>query len=48
MPPSKRMQAARDKAIWHGHSMLTRVHKVPLAGRRVVASVVLVQDGGKT
>jgi hypothetical protein len=27
------MQAARAKAIWYGHSMLTRVDKLPLLGR---------------
>ena len=32
-PPNKRMQAARAKAIWYGHSMLTGVDKVPLLGR---------------
>jgi hypothetical protein len=31
-PPNKRMQAARAKAIWYGHSMLTRVDKLPLIG----------------
>ena len=31
--PNKRMQAARAKAIWYGHSMLTGVDKVPLLGR---------------
>jgi hypothetical protein len=31
--PNKRMQAARAKAIWYGHSMLTRVDKLPLLGR---------------
>ena len=30
MSPNKRMQAARANAIWYGHSMLTRVDKVPL------------------
>jgi hypothetical protein len=33
MSPNKRMQAARAKAIWYGHSMLTRVDKVPLISR---------------
>jgi hypothetical protein len=27
------MQAARASAIWYGHSMLTRVDKVPLISR---------------
>jgi hypothetical protein len=31
--PNKRMQAARANAIWYGHSMLTRVDKVPLISR---------------
>jgi hypothetical protein len=33
MSPNKRVQAARPKAIWYGHSMLTRVDKVALLGR---------------
>jgi hypothetical protein len=32
-PANKRMQAARAEAIWYGHSMLTRVDKMPLLGR---------------
>jgi hypothetical protein len=31
--PNKRMQAARANAIWYGHSMLTRVDKLPLVSR---------------
>ena len=30
LSPNKRMQAARAKAIWYGHSMLARVDKLPL------------------
>jgi len=30
LSPNKRMQAARAKAIWYGHSMLTHIDKVPL------------------
>jgi hypothetical protein len=33
MPPNKRMQAARAKAIWYGYSVLTRLDKVPPLGR---------------
>ena len=33
VPPNKRMQAARAKAIWYVHSMLTGVDKVPLLSR---------------
>jgi hypothetical protein len=33
VPPNKRMQAARAKAIWYVHSMLTGIDKVPLLGR---------------
>ena len=33
LAPNKRMQAARASAIWYGHSMLTRVDKVPLISR---------------
>jgi hypothetical protein len=33
LPPNKRMQAARAKAIWYGRSMLTGVDKVPLLSR---------------
>jgi hypothetical protein len=32
MTANKRMQAARASAIWYGHSMLTRVDKLPLFG----------------
>jgi hypothetical protein len=33
LPPNQRMQPARAAAIWYGHSMLTRVDKLPLISR---------------